>query len=187
MAPSPQERRLWRDEFLRRLYDASDGNVIALVPMGEIGQQMNLDADDLDTTVRWLEGEGLLSFETLGGGISITHEGIKKVEEEPVPVRADLSVVLTATEHRELERLVRELQGAIEEARPQLDPDQIAELQASLDSAAAQLRSPKPKRAIVKVALDTLQQNWRRVAGGIVISAVGSAAFAAILTLTGKW
>jgi len=66
--------------FLKALYDESKGNSFNIVEMNILGKDLSFTNDDLDTVTKYLSDEGLLEYKTLGGGISITHYGIKEVE-----------------------------------------------------------------------------------------------------------
>lgn len=66
--------------FLKALYDESKGNSFNIVDMNKIGESLSFTNEDLDTVTKYLSDEGLLEYKTLGGGISITHYGIKEIE-----------------------------------------------------------------------------------------------------------
>ena len=48
--------------------------------MVSLGESVGLARDDVADIARFLDGEGLLTFRTAGGGIAITHRGILEVE-----------------------------------------------------------------------------------------------------------
>ena len=70
-----------RYEFLNKLYDVTDGDSSLIVDMWELGKEINIERRDISNIVDYLKGEYLIEPMTLGGGISITHEGILEIEE----------------------------------------------------------------------------------------------------------
>ena len=67
-------------DFLKKLYELSGGTDIKFLNVWEIGEQLCLDRELTISITRYLEGEALIQFKAIGGIISITHHGIKKVE-----------------------------------------------------------------------------------------------------------
>jgi hypothetical protein len=75
--------------------------------------------------------------------------------------------ILAVHEVRLLERVVGELRKAEDEGSlDQLDPDVHAEVAAEVQTLESQLRSPKPKRSIVKAALESLRNIAEEAVGG---------------------
>lgn len=72
-----------RQEFLRAVYLATDGDRLTNVNMLDIGRSVGLGPQATDSTVDFLTNEGLLSYFAAGGEITITHRGVKTVEESP--------------------------------------------------------------------------------------------------------
>lgn len=64
---------------------ASVSDETKFVNMYEIGSQLGFDSETTKSIALYLKGEGLIEFKALGGIISITHNGIKKVEKSFVP------------------------------------------------------------------------------------------------------
>lgn len=79
-------------KFLVSLYKATDGRQNSIVNMSELGSEIGFSGDETDKIAQFLKEEGLLKFVTLGGGISITHEGIVFMEDilEPLEEITDL-------------------------------------------------------------------------------------------------
>ncbi len=67
--------------FMNRLHEKTNGNQYAAVNMWEIGQELGLTQDQTELAVQYLEGEKLLEFGGWGGYVSITHYGVRQVEE----------------------------------------------------------------------------------------------------------
>lgn len=49
--------------------------------MFELGTELGFDREEVSLIVQYLAGENLVKHRTIGGGIGITHDGVKKVEE----------------------------------------------------------------------------------------------------------
>jgi uncharacterized protein YegP (UPF0339 family) len=75
-----EERRSHRLQFLKALYDATDGNEFKVVNIWDIGKKLKWDDETVNVTAQYLVGEGLLQYLTLGGGLVITHFGVEQVE-----------------------------------------------------------------------------------------------------------
>ena len=76
-----QRKKAQRFEFLHRLWKETDGSRFAIVNMYEVGERIKLNRDEVESVVDYLEGEGLIEFKTQGGGIGITHFGVREVEQ----------------------------------------------------------------------------------------------------------
>jgi len=78
-------RRKQRLQFLHELYRLTNGNENAYANMYDIGKTYNFDKETILTCTQYLEGEGLLRSQALGGRIAglvgITHAGVREVEE----------------------------------------------------------------------------------------------------------
>jgi len=101
---------------------------------------------------------------------------IFELELEPDADRSSTSVLLDVAEVRKIEALIAAFHRADEEGElDPLDKESRAEAAAEVDVLEAQLRSPRPKRAIVKPALRSL--------AGILQVGLGSAAGAGIVLI----
>jgi hypothetical protein len=69
-----------RLDFLKKLYEVSESDETKFVNIYEIGSQLGFDRELTISITQYLKGEGLIQLRTIGGGISITHYGIKNVE-----------------------------------------------------------------------------------------------------------
>ena len=80
--PDPLERkREQRSQYLKKLYERTNGSERAIVDMYELGKELGYDDATTENVVDYLRGEGFVEPMSLGGGISITHRGIVKTEE----------------------------------------------------------------------------------------------------------
>jgi hypothetical protein len=79
-----EDRRKQRLQFLHELYRLTNGNENAYANMYDIGKTYNFDNESILSCTQYLEGEGLLKSQALGGRIAglvgITHIGVKEVE-----------------------------------------------------------------------------------------------------------
>jgi len=73
--------------MLRKFYELANGHAdYEIIDMWEVGEELGWDRGTTEATYDYLQGEGLLKAMTLGGGATITHEGVKEVkkaEEHP--------------------------------------------------------------------------------------------------------
>lgn len=69
-----------RFKFLNLLYKVTEGDESAHVNMFELGAELDFDRNLTSRVAKYLDGEGLMEFRTLGGGIGISHFGIIEVE-----------------------------------------------------------------------------------------------------------
>ncbi|NOJ28191.1 MAG: hypothetical protein DA330_09300 [Nitrososphaera sp.] len=70
--------------FLNALYEEAKGSENPLVSMWDIGEKIGTGGEpsvETDDVVNWLVGEGLVRLVAVGGGISLTHHGIKEIED----------------------------------------------------------------------------------------------------------
>jgi len=78
---SLKQKKKNRFTFLNCLYTESNGNTSAMFNMWEVGKELKLDHYETSQIVDYLIGENLIESMALGGGISLTHWGVKEVEE----------------------------------------------------------------------------------------------------------
>jgi hypothetical protein len=78
-----EERQKNRWLMLQKVYKISEGvSETYLINMyEEVGEQLGWKREKTEATFDYLEGEGLLKIMTSGGGIMLTHQGVKEVEE----------------------------------------------------------------------------------------------------------
>lgn len=82
MSTPLDEKRKNRFILLHRLYEETGGVAERhLIDISEIGKELGLGADIALDTFEYLKGEGLTKWMALGGLGTITHWGIKEVED----------------------------------------------------------------------------------------------------------
>jgi hypothetical protein len=77
-----EEKKKNRWLMLKKFYEICNGQSNTyIVDMWEVGQELGWDRETTSATYDYLEGERLLKAMTLGGGATITHHGVKEVEQ----------------------------------------------------------------------------------------------------------
>lgn len=151
------ERKRLREAFLIKLYELVDGDRTQMTDVRTISAE--LDVDDQEEAMRaatWLADQGWAALPTMGDSIEITHFGIQEAEQrlerqlaeaEPAPA----AVFLLPAEKAQLEVLIGELSRAEQDGLlDELGPDEHAEVRAHADALAAEIRSPRTPREVVK-------------------------------------
>lgn len=173
-----EEKRRWRFELLRVLYEEVDGVPRRRdVDYRTLGPKVGLTDPDLRNAVQWLVDNGMAEWVALGGSLGITPEGVNAVEES---VTSDAQVhieVATTAEVQIVERFLGELRrlddelAAAREERAVIDAERVA--------LEAQLRSPRPNKGVMRAALRGVA--WAAQAAGSGV--VGAAALRALQLL----
>ncbi|MCB9833054.1 MAG: hypothetical protein H6807_11335 [Planctomycetes bacterium] len=191
------EKDKQRFRLLAALYEITNGDPMKLVDQWKLGTELGLDRDTTSLSCRYLSGEGLIEPRAIGGMIGITHDGVREVEDAQrhpdkptdhfpsnvinilninAPVTG--SAIAQGSEgsrqsvHIERERTgqIRAVLEEIKAAMDQLGLDQNRreELTADIESAQAQLESPKPKRTIVRECLSSVRSVLEGVAANVL-------------------
>lgn len=77
---SLEEKKEKRFKMLKMIFDISGGNIYKFSNMWDIGDKLGFDRETTEQIAQYLAGEGLIEFRGLGGGIGISHYGIKQIE-----------------------------------------------------------------------------------------------------------
>lgn len=200
-----EEKKRLRLLFMNTVYEKTHGDRFTFTNLGEIAPALNLNAEEAGVIGEYLVGEGLIKWATFGGGIAITHEGIKVVEEalsqpdKPTYYFPPAITVLHVgqntgqiqvgtsgsvqkqvqgighSDQAELARFVQEIRRSRETLG--VEANAGAELDAQLATIDAQMKSPRPQQAVLKGAGEVLVE--------ILKSASGSAAAELIKQLPG--
>lgn len=70
-----------RFRFLEETYKATHGPQLQMVPLEQLADQCGLEKDAAELIMQWLVAERLLKIMTFGPTLSITHQGVRVVEE----------------------------------------------------------------------------------------------------------
>lgn len=77
-----EEKKKYRWQMLRKFYEITDGQAGRhIISMWDVGKELGWGRETTTATYDYLQGERLLKGMTIGGGATITHEGVKEVEQ----------------------------------------------------------------------------------------------------------
>lgn len=195
------QREATRYRLFRALYDALEGQQGAFVNYKEVAEEAGIPYPEARAALDYLIGEGLIEAATLGGGVSLTHDGIVEMEDsirrpsestehfEPhafavynqtfngpvgaVQTGAQSVAHVSQTVHNDVRTLIQSLRQQV----GSLPEDKQDEAREHLDELDDQVAKPNRRRATVQMLLTAL--------GSIFVSAVGSGA-GNVLTEIGK-
>jgi hypothetical protein len=202
---TPDENDRQRFRFLKAVYDNTQhGDRRQSVDFNVIVSAIGLSSEEADLVADYLVGERLIEWVRFGGGggIAMTHSGVKAVEQEsrapekptqPAPsfnviqvghmsyaqiqqgtVSSEQSQTISSGEIESMRDFVAVLREQMRELR--LAADAEAELEAQVATIESQMKSAKPKRAILKqvglTALEILASAPGREAVGEVLKHV---------------
>lgn len=204
---SIEEIKKKRFQFLNRVYELTGGSQFNFVNMCEIGKELDFDNTLTDNIAQYLVEEGLIEHQAFGGIISITHNGIREVEEAlsnpdkpttyfpPVNIihvnqmtnsqivqsspGATLAMEFAQEKYDELKEVLQALKESIDQFN--LQTSQKSDLQADIQTIEAQMLSSKPKATIIRESLSSI----RRILEGAVGSTIASSLLSKILALLG--
>jgi hypothetical protein len=84
MSNTLEERQKNRWLLLRKVYELAEGiSGKDNINVYRVGEQLGWNIAETESTFDYLHGEGLLQGVTVGGGVKITHQGIREVEADP--------------------------------------------------------------------------------------------------------
>lgn len=188
---SLEQKKKNRFLFLNYLYTESNGNTNLIFIMWEVGKELNLDRSETGQVVDFLIGENLVKSQTLGGGISLTHWGVKEVEEaienptkptehflpfniinigtmnnsslQQGTTNSNTSFVYNEQTSVDLNEIINSL-NQIKDSL-QLSNDLQNELISELQTIEIQRKSAKPKNIIINESLKTIRTILESVGG----------------------
>ncbi|MFJ8390542.1 hypothetical protein ACIQ9Q_39835 [Streptomyces sp. NPDC094438] len=80
------ERKAYRAQVLRALYEATEGNRLLGITGAEIGSALQVPGQDLAAACTYLAGEGLITVDWEPGNtpamVTLTHQGLRLMEAE---------------------------------------------------------------------------------------------------------
>lgn len=157
-----------RDEYLSAIYNKAGGDILQDVRLDEVNADLGLDGDQANGFVMFLEQRGDIQDVPMGlGSGRLTVQGVERVENQRQSSDALLYAIVTRAERGQIESALRELDALDIEDKLD-DPDSRAEYEADRATVGAQMRSPRPKRAILKPALSLLAQFAVQIGAGVV-------------------
>ena len=188
---SLEERRANRLRFMHRLYELTQGNRDKPVMPAAMAIDLALPEDEIDVTVQYLEGEGLVEQFTYAY-IRITHAGVRQIEEAlsnpqvateyfPPAINVIVAESISGTTIQQgtaastqvvvapAESLasLRDFIAALDAraASLKLSDDQATELRSEMATLRAQLDSTRPKASIMREALLSIRSILESAAG----------------------
>ena len=169
------ERQQERANFLLALYDLTDADPMQHLDFRTIGTRLGMDEQAASRVASYLSDRGLAKWATLGGSFGITTDGIDEAERlQDEGSQAPLAVlVLTPEEQQAVEAFLTAYRQS-EDDLP-ITGDDRAELDADIATLTAQMRSPRPKRRLVRAIVGEVHR--------ILNGAAGSAAYEGIVKL----
>ena len=188
-----EELRKKRFQYLELAYNKSGGSSFKHLNMWELGSELGFNRDEIGTICEYLNGEGLLEHRTVGGGIAITHYGVREIEEalaHPTkPTHYFPPVNVIHIHHMEQSQIQQGTVGSTQSASfsfnagaitsfvselkaalPQLglSQDASSEVDAEIKTIEAQLGSSRPKGSIVKESLASVRRILESASGGVI-------------------
>lgn len=181
-----------RYKYLNHLYNKVSGSTGYMINMFELGKEIQFEDIYTRDITSYLINEGLIQRRALGGGISITHYGVKEIEEantypdKPTqyfpPVQNIINIQsmhhsaiqqgsTNSTQNftisnQNIEAIKEFIKGAFDTIEKlHLSEEQESELRAELETIKSQLSSPKPKKSILNEAL----HSTRTILEGITV------------------
>jgi len=205
MANEVQDIQRRRFDYLKRLYDKTEGSERADVMYLELGAELGLTRPEIDKIYEFLIGEGLIVLVLLAGSIGITHKGIVEVEtalskpDEPTTYFPPVNIIhiekmigsqIQQGTHqssqnmryskKDLEAILRNISELKEQLIDlKLSSAKKAEVYSDIVTIESQAKSPHPKHTIIKAAFGSILNILEEVAG----SAIGALLSKKIATL----
>jgi hypothetical protein len=174
------KKRRQRFQFMEAVYQATQGDRFKFTDLNAIAPAIGLSHEEADSVAQYLVDERLLKWQAFGGVIGITHEGVNEVEqalahrEQPTVHFPPVNVIhiehmtqsqiqqgtvgsvqqivqaTTPDESEAVKRFLTSLQNVKRELK--LTADSEAEFDAQVATMESQMKSARPKRAILKEA-----------------------------------
>jgi hypothetical protein len=157
-------------QFLQRLFEQTEGQSSRQVSMYELGAALGWDRDAASGAAQGLMAAGLVEIRTLSGGIGISVDGASVVQSALGPVnrgpamaRLGSGRIMDKTACQAVERVCEDI--TTRAGNLGLESDALGEVMADLKTVLAQLGSPRPKTAIVREGLRSLEGVLKQFAG----------------------
>ncbi|HET8572277.1 MAG TPA: hypothetical protein VFL76_00270 [Edaphocola sp.] len=186
-----EQKKKNRFLFLEALYNDSNGDTGAMFDMWEVGYELKFERDEISRIVDYLIGENLIESVALGGMISLTHWGIKEVEQAienpdkptehflPINVinigtmtnstlqqatsRSTINFQLNETKAADLDAILKSLNDIKDGLN--VSNELRRELLSEIQTLEIQRKSPKPKGSIIGEALKSVRTILESVVG----------------------
>jgi hypothetical protein len=163
--------------FFERLYEQTGGQPSRQVSMYDIGAALGWDREATSRVAQDLMATGLVEIRTLSGGVGISADGATAMQAASASGKPGASLpklsdsrIMNPTDRLNVERVCDEIKAHA--SRLGLDFDTLAELMSDLKTITDQMGSPRPKTAIVREGLRSLEAILRQVPGDKILQNV---------------
>lgn len=190
------EKRKKRFQFLKALYDQTDGDQLESINYLTLGEGIGFTSDDANKVSDYLDAEGLIKY-VAGGFVSITHKGVIEIENAiaqpesqtkyfpPVNLIVVGDVINSNIQQGnnntvqtnnyfspEKEAAIFELLGEIRNniSKLGLKEDKYKETEVEVKTIEIQLTSPKPKQIIIREFFNSLKSIFEEVAESAIVN-----------------
>jgi hypothetical protein len=157
-------------QFLKRLFEQTGGQPSRQVSMYDVGAALGWDRDAASRVAQDLMAAGLVEIRTLSGGVGISAEGAAVVQSALGPgsggaamARLGNSRIMDPAACQAVERVCDDIKA--QAGSLGLDFDTLVEVMADLKTIADQMGSSRPKTAIVRESLRSLEGVLKQFAG----------------------
>ncbi len=164
-------------QFLKRLFEQTEGQSARQVSMYDVGAALGWDRETASRAAQDLMAAGLVEVRTLSGGIGISAAGAAVVpaalgsgNRNAALARLGSSRIMDKAAGQAVELVCDAIKA--QAGSLGLDFDTLAELMADLKTVSDQLGSPRPKTAIVREGLRSLEGVLKRFAGNQNLASV---------------
>jgi hypothetical protein len=164
-------------QFLQSLFERTEGQTSRQISMYELGAELGLDREAAARAAQDLMAAGLVEIRTLSGGVAISAAGAAAVQSArgsgdraTAAPRLGNHRIMDPAACQAVERVCDEIKS--QAGRLGLDFDTLTEVLADLKTIAHQLGSSRPKTAIVREALRSLEGALKPFAGNPSLTAV---------------
>ncbi len=164
-------------QFLQSLFERTEGQSSRQVSMYDLGARLGLDREAAARVAQDLMAAGLVEIRTLSGGVGISAEGAAAVPSAlgsgsrgAAAARLGDNRIMDPAACQAVERVCEDVKSLA--GRLGLDFDTLTEVLADLKTIAHQLGSSRPKTAIVREALRSLEGVLKQFSGNPSLAAV---------------
>ena len=189
-SPIKKKQRL-RLEMLKKCYEVSDGSERKIIDMWSIGKSLGMSHKETKDVTRYLSGESLVECRALGGKISITHWGIKEVEQAilnpnestehflPInflkidtvidsqiqqgTVQSTQNQKINSFDYQELKEILKTVKDCLKSE--DLEKTQKGEIEGDIRSIEGQLSKNKPNEDLIRECLHSIRSVFEGVVG----------------------
>jgi predicted ArsR family transcriptional regulator len=153
-----------REAFLLELYRCTKADASAQASMYSLGAGIGMDKTEAKKAAEDLIGMGLVEIRTLSGGVGITAEGLAAVRKQggagdpETSFRLSSGPCIDERDRSALAALLASLRQAAE--RTSGSYTHLEELVLDIKTMEVHLLSPRPKTAVIKALLQSLQENF---------------------------